>query len=188
MKAAAIGLCGPHRTGKTTLAKAFAADANIPFLVTSTSTVFARHGLDPAAPMDFGTRLFIQDKVLDAAVEVWRDAGAEQWITDRTPLDMLMYTLADIQGGTEAEPAVVAKYAARCFQATADIFDRLVLVQPGIPLAHEPGKAALNPAFIEHLSALLLGLCHSEENSVPVRVIPRMVLDLSERVALVRGT
>ncbi|WP_425953272.1 AAA family ATPase [Ralstonia pseudosolanacearum] len=183
----AIGLCGPHRTGKTTLAKAFSTDAGIPFIVTSTSAVFAKHGLDPAAPMDFGTRLFIQDKVLDAAVEVWDGAGRGQWITDRTALDMLMYTLADIQGDTDADPAVVGKYAARCFEVTAEFFGRLVLVQPGIPLIYEAGKAALNSAYIEHLSALLLGLCHSEENLVPIRVIPKRVLDLAERVQWVRG-
>ena len=42
-----IGLVGSHRTGKTTLARAFAEDSGIPFVETSTAEVFRRLGYDP---------------------------------------------------------------------------------------------------------------------------------------------
>jgi AAA+ superfamily predicted ATPase len=66
-----FGLCGGHRTGKTTLAQAIANQKNIPFIKTDTSAVFRKFGLDPALPMDFSTRLHIQHKVLEAAIAIW---------------------------------------------------------------------------------------------------------------------
>ncbi|MEN8141152.1 MAG: AAA family ATPase, partial [Thermodesulfobacteriota bacterium] len=85
MMAKGIGLCGAHRTGKTTMARQCARDYALALVTTDTSAVFAEHGLDPAAPMDFATRLWIQDKVLVAGEAVW--GGQERpFITDRTPL------------------------------------------------------------------------------------------------------
>ncbi|WP_186214506.1 AAA family ATPase [Burkholderia gladioli] len=178
----AIGLCGPHRTGKTTLARAYAEKHGIPFVVTSTSAVFAKHGLDPAAPMDFKTRIDIQLKILDAAEEAWQKHGESAWITDRTPLDMLMYTLGDIQGGTEVDPTEVNGYASRCFDVTERLFGMLIAVQPGIPLVHEPGKAALNLPYLDHLNTVMIGLLFSESNRTPHSVIPRHVLDIEHRI------
>ncbi|MFN6383158.1 MAG: AAA family ATPase, partial [Pseudanabaena sp.] len=86
-----LGLCGAHRTGKTTLAIAISSDLNLPFVRTTTSQVFAQLGLDPAEPMDFQTRLFVQNHVLDAAEQVWQES-ASPFISDRTPIDMIAYT------------------------------------------------------------------------------------------------
>ena len=97
-----IGLCGSHRTGKTTLAEAVSKKTGIPFVRTSTSEVFRRAGLDPAASLDFNKRLWIQNETLEAAKGVWEAAG-KSFITDRTPVDMMAYTLGDIQGGTDAD-------------------------------------------------------------------------------------
>ncbi len=92
-----LGLCGSHRTGKTTLAQMFAEEYDLDFVVTTTSEVFAEHGLKPSSPMDFTTRLWIQDKIISAAEKIWSGCDTP-FITDRTPLDMLAYTLGDIQG------------------------------------------------------------------------------------------
>jgi hypothetical protein len=108
--------------------------------------------------MDFKKRLWIQHKILDAAEKIW-EAEKEQFITDRTPLDMMAYTLADIQGTTEVNFDELEGYLARCIDVTNTFFALLVLVQPGIPLMHEKGKAALNE-YLEHLS-VILGLCNA---------------------------
>lgn len=165
-KYSGIGLCGSHRTGKTTTAKKLAIDNDIPFVETTTSAVFAEHGLKPSSPMDFSTRLWIQDKVLAAAEEIWDQH--RHFITDRTPLDMLAYTLADIQGLTQVEFATLEDYVKHCFEATNHYFGSLCVVQPGIPLVAAPGKAALNEAYIEHLNTLVLGLCLDERQQVPL--------------------
>ena len=59
-----IGLSGAHRTGKSSLARAFAEKHGIPFVETSASQVFKDLGVDPAATHDFSTRLTVQEEIL----------------------------------------------------------------------------------------------------------------------------
>ncbi|EIJ42653.1 shikimate kinase [Beggiatoa alba B18LD] len=179
-----IGLCGGHRTGKTTLARAIAEKTGMPFLATSTSAVFQEYGLDPAKPMDFKTRLWIQQRVLNSATMSWHDAPTD-FITDRTPIDFMAYTLGDIQGMTDVDFPDLEAYLNQCFTITNQFFSQLVVLQPAIPLIYEEGKAALNKAYIEHLNSVVLGLCHDERLQVAVTVIKRAVLALDERVACV---
>lgn len=175
-----LGLCGSHRTGKTTLAQKFSEGYGLPFVVTTTSDVFAENGLKPSSPMDFSTRLWIQDKIITAAEEVWSGCDTP-FITDRTPLDMLAYTLGDIQGIVTVEFAPLQTYIERCIESTNRFFGALCVVQPGIALIAAPGKAALNLAYIEHLNTLVLGLCADERITVPYHLLPRATIDLGER-------
>ncbi|MBI5557956.1 MAG: AAA family ATPase [Deltaproteobacteria bacterium] len=177
-----IGLCGSHRSGKTTMAAKIGERSGLMFLQTTTSEVFARNGLDPSAPMDFPTRIWIQHKVVEAAEAVWQSASAA-FVSDRTPIDMMAYTLADIQGATEVDFAELEGYLEHCFQATNRFFCGLAVIQPAIPLVHAEGKAALNRAYMEHLNVLIKGLCCDERLRCPVKFIDRGTLDLDERVA-----
>lgn len=179
-----IGLCGGHRTGKSTLARAIAARINIPFVGTTTSQVFLEMGLDPAAPMDFPTRLKVQNRVLLAAEQIWQ-AEPNAFITDRTPIDMMAYTLADIQGTTEVDFGELEDYMQRCFASTNRFFSLLAIVQPGIPLVYEVGKAALNQAYIEHIHTLVLGLCGDRRLNCQSYCLERDVTNLEERVEIV---
>jgi len=174
-----IGICGSHRTGKTTLAEAISKKTGIPFLKTSTSAVFEQHGLDPAQPLDFKTRLWIQQRVIEAAVEVWKQGA---FVTDRTPLDFMAYTLAECQGDTTVDFKELETYLNQCFEATQKFFTKLVLVQPAIPLVYEQGKAALNRAYVEHLNIIIQGLCHDERISCPAIIIERDIIQIEARV------
>ncbi len=176
-----IGLCGSHRTGKTTLAEAISQRTGMPFLRTSTSEVFRECGLDPSKPMDFDKRLWIQRKILDAAETIWK-VERDQFISDRTPLDMAAYTLADIQGCTAVNFTGLEQYLSRCFEAANKFFGMLVLIQPGIPLVHEEGKAALNEAYLEHLNFLILGLCNDERLNSKFLCLPREVRNIQGRI------
>lgn len=175
-----IGLCGSHRTGKTTLAQEISKQYDLEFVVTTTSEVFVANGLKPSSPMDFDTRLWIQDKIISAAEEVWSTCDGP-FITDRTPLDMLAYTLGDIQGIVTVDFEPLKKYMDRCFDVTNRYFASLCVVQPGIKLVPAPGKAALNLAYIEHLNTLVLGLCGDEQVTVPFHLLPRKTIDLQKR-------
>lgn len=181
-----IGLCGSHRTGKTTLAEAISQKTGMPFVKTSTSEVFKNHGLDPSKPMDFRKRLWIQHKILDTAKHLWH-AEQKQFITDRTPLDMAAYTLADIQGATEVNFLELEGYLNRCFEVTNQLFKVLVLIQPGIPLIHEEGKAALNESYLEHLNYLIFGLCHDTRMRSTFVFLNREVTTLEERIAVIQN-
>ncbi len=156
----------------------------MPFIRTCTSEVFRRAGLDPAQAMGFRERLLIQKETLNAAKAIWEKAG-ESFITDRTPVDMMAYMLGDIQGGTEADFGEVEGYLESCFSTTDRFFDALVVIQPGIPLVHEAGKAALNRAYIEHLNYLVLGLTADPRLNVTVIRLGRETVDMNERVAAV---
>ncbi len=100
--------------------------------------------------MDFQRRLWIQHKILDAAEKLWY-AEQRQFITDRTPLDMAAYTLADIQGAAEVDFSELEKYLERCFKTTNELFKILVLIQPGIPLLTDYLQVAHRPQAIGHL-------------------------------------
>ena len=176
-----LGLCGAHRTGKTTLAIAISTDLNLPFVRTTTSQVFAQLGLDPAEPMDFQTRLFVQNHVLDAAEQVWQES-ASPFISDRTPIDMIAYTLGDIQGKTDVDFNLLSQYMDRCFASTNQFFQNLAIIQPGIPLVYEEGKAALNAAYIEHINILVIGLCNDSRLKTNVFCNARDVIAIDLRI------
>jgi hypothetical protein len=176
-----LGLCGAHRTGKTTLAIALASDLNIPFVRTTTSQVFAELGLDPAETMDFKTRLFVQNHVLDAAEKVWQNSPSP-FVSDRTPIDMIAYTLGDIQGKTEVDFDLLNQYIDRCYASTNQFFQNLAIIQSGIPLIYEQGKAALNPSYIEHINVLVIGLCQDSRIKANVFCNPREAIALDLRI------
>lgn len=176
-----LGLCGAHRTGKTTLAIAISSQLNIPFVRTTTSQVFAQLGLDPAEPMDFKTRLFVQNHVLDAAEQIWQ-SSANPFISDRTPIDMIAYTLGDIQGKTDVDIDLLNQYLDRCFASTNQFFQNLAIIQPGIPLVYEEGKAALNAAYIEHINVLVIGLCSDSRLKANVFCNARDAINLELRI------
>lgn len=181
-----LGLCGAHRTGKTTLAKVLSSRTGKPFVRTSTSAVFQEHGIDPALPMDFKTRLSIQQQILISYEELWQTLK-EPFITDRTPIDLMAYTLADIQGSTQVNFAELERYMGRCYEVTNKTFNALVVLQPGIELAPAQGKAALNRAYIEHLNSLILGLCNDERLKCGVLIIKREMTVLEQRVLRIQG-
>ncbi len=177
-----LGICGSHRTGKTTLAKVISNQTGIDFIKTDTSAVFAQQGLNPSQSLDFPTRLNIQKLIIQATVKIWQ---ADSFITDRTPIDFMAYTLADIQGKTEVDFIELEAYLTECFAVTNQIFSKLVVVQPAIPLVYATGKAALNKAYMEHLNIIVQGLCNDERLQCPVTIIKRNIIDLQERVKLI---
>lgn len=179
-----IGLGGSHRTGKTTLALTIAQKQNIVFVKTDTHAIFKQYGLHPATSVDFNTRLKIQQHILAAAVQIWQ-AETSDFITDRTPLDFIAYTLADIQGVTAVDFAALTIYLNRCLEVTNQFFNLLVVLQPAIPLVDEPGKAALNPAYMEHLNMIIQGLCHHEDLHCRAIILQKNIISLEERMAAI---
>ncbi len=183
-----IGLCGGHRTGKTSLAKAYAEKHGIAFVETSVSAIFRDLGYDPADTFDFKTRLDIQHEVLVRVDSIYGELNPmDTAITDRTPLDMLAYTMAEAIGKTvrAQDQKRFEEYTRRCFEVTNRRFGTVILVQPGIPLVKTRGKAALNVAYIEHLNSLILGLSVDERLKAAHFYLPRRVVDLDERVGAV---
>lgn len=183
-----IGLSGAHRTGKSTLAQAFAQAQGIPFVATSASEVFQRMGLDPKVDYPVTLRYAIQEMIL-AAFEAQYTAASKlsrMFIADRTPLDLASYMLADIQRATlheqETQAEAVVDYVTRCMKAASQHFSMIVLVQPGIKPVEAEGKAPACPAYMEHLNLLMLGMMADARFIVPAYKMPRTTIDLDERL------
>lgn len=176
---------GAHRTGKSTLAKLYAEKHGIPFIETPVSAIFKALGYDPAGTFNFSTRLTIQEAILDRLDRIYGEVGPTEAITDRTPVDMLGYTIAEAIGNTvqPADQERFAKYVERCIEVTNKRFSVLVLVQPGVPIVDAEGKAAPNAAYIEHLNSLMLGLSVDQRIKVAHFYISRYTTNLQERLA-----
>ena len=179
-----IGLCGAHRTGKTTLARAFAEKHGLAFVETQTKQVFKNMGLDPSRQYSFSTRLTIQEEILKCADALYAEVGPKPAITDRTPIDYLMYTMADaVHDSVPADQQERLKqYVKDCIEVTNKRFGVLILVQPGIKLVTEDGKAVINEAYIEHLNSLALGLMVDERVKPHHFYIPRSLLTVEDRI------
>jgi len=178
-----IGITGAHRVGKTTLAKAVAARLNLSWVQSDVGGVLTELGLDASKPMDFKTRMFAQHKILEWHNELW--SKHRSFITDRTPLDFLMYTLADInQNSTDWDADILRHYADACYSSANMYFSSLVLVQPGIAIVEDETKntGALTRAFIDKLNTLMLGIASDPRLEALFSVIPAAELDLERRI------
>ncbi len=180
----AVALIGAHRTGKTSLARAYAERRGVPFVETSVSAIWKELGYDPSVTYDFETRLTVQEEILKRVDAVYGNWAGLDFITDRSPLDMAAYTLAEAIG--DRVPAScqqrLAKYVNDCFDVTNRRFGMVFLIQPGIALVHEEGKAAINVGYIEHLNSLILGLSVDERLTCHHFYMPRAVLDFEDRL------
>lgn len=182
-----IGLTGSQRTGKSTLAKAYGLAENVPFLETGVSQVFRDMGLDPKVDYPLDVRIEIQRRILDALDRQY-SAARGYFVTDRTPIDLMAYMLADVQrqNTTPEQAQQIAKYMKDCAAVTNAHFTTLVVVQPGIPVVEAEGKAPANVAYMEHIAALVMGLVVSEAITPQHYYIPRSMTNLGERVNCLR--
>lgn len=179
-----IGLAGSHRTGKTTLARAYAQAYKIPLVETSSSEVFRELGYDPQADYPFHVRMFLQYKILENAERAYRKGG-HIFITDRTPIDMMAYAMADVQRGNvdAAMSNAIMEYIIKCYEVTNAHFSMICVVQPGIPLVEDPTKAPANLAYMEHISALVKGMSNNEMLRVSKFIMKRNTLTLEDRLS-----
>lgn len=181
-----LGFCGAQRTGKSTLAQAFSLKSGVPFVPTATTGVFKRLGVDPKADLPFDQRLVVQWEILKELAGQWAEQRGD-FVTDRTPLDMLAYTMADIQR-TNLTPAMndeYKRYASDCFALTNRFFSTIMVVQPGIPIKEAEGKAPGSYGYMDHFNRIVIGLAVSEEVACNHFLIPQATTDLGKRVSCV---
>lgn len=189
-----IGLSGAHRTGKSTLARALAESLGVPFVATSASEVFSSMGLDPKADYPLEVRFLIQSVILDTFTAQYESASRESsvFVADRTPLDLASYMLADVSRsaleGKNDVAQLINAYVDECLKATTRFFSEVYLVQPGIKVIEEKGKALGCPAYMEHLNTILIGLVYDERSMVSCYPVPREITNLKSRVDFVMET
>ena len=187
-----IGLTGSHRTGKTTLAKAFGEKFDMHVCLTSASHVFQTLGYSPQEDYPIDIRLDIQEAILKDFARQYKEASDvsnRAFITDRTPIDLMAYTLADISRHALSEELEnrLARYVQSCLNLCNKYFSTLIVIQPGIELVADATKAPIGRAYIEHISQIVMGLTVDERVDAMHFYIPKRITDLDTRVLCVQG-
>lgn len=178
-----MGLTGAHRTGKTTLAVDLAEINEAPLALSSASAIAEEMGIDLTKPLTFETRLAFQERLLTAYDALYGSYDC-LFFSDRTPLDLAAYLIADVPNDLTDEDVIrrVNNYVERCMAVTEKYFCMVTLVQPGIEYVPEPGKPLPNSAYQEAINTICLGLIYDDRLEVNLDVLPRRVTDHNERV------
>lgn len=201
---ALIGLCGAHRTGKSTLARELA-KYGFEYVDAGVSKVLSDNGFDPESIQELGyvefymAQKLVLEHIMEIAYECSRDLD-NTYVMDRTPLDALAYfqcffngrfcyrmsQYADDEGENFRQN--YERYTEMAYSA-AHRYVCLIQVQPGIQLVKEKGKALADEVFIEQLNTLLLGDASTLDLEYPsspfVFIMPRNIIDMNQRVNFV---
>lgn len=178
-----FGFSGVHRSGKTTTAKEVAARMRLPFVATNASQVWKELGVDPSAPMSFSDRMKGQYRILEEFSSAY--SLHRVFVSDRTPVDLMAYTLADIRSSNEVDHSVLIDYLNACAEVTMAYFSAILVLQPGIPYEQAMWKGMASPAYIELLNTVLRGcLSHPGISGVRSSIVHGDIVDLEERIRL----
>ncbi|MGI1988633.1 hypothetical protein [Shewanella glacialipiscicola] len=185
-----IGLCGAHRVGKTTLGLRLAEELKIEFVHGSATSGFGKFGKKPADVMPFSKRLEIQFELLSDYLE--RFSGRDYFVTDRTPIDYIGYTLAELNNAAALEQLSMGelklhRYVTECYEALNATLDVSILVQPGIAIVNDNSKGVCSSMMIEKLNLLMCSSTCDERSTVPTFILDRGLLDLDGRIDVSLG-
>ena len=182
-----FSLAGAHRSGKTTTARMIAERMGIEFLETKVGDVFADLGLDPKADLPFRQRLEVQNEILRTLDAQYAVRVGKPFVADRSPFDVMAYTIADVQRQTvmpEDRTALAAH-----LQYAEMILDRhlrgVMLLYPLPDQVDAPGKAPACPFYMEHVYFLVRGFAETTTPNLKNGLITAVSqsYDLETRVA-----
>jgi hypothetical protein len=198
----AIGLCGTHRVGKTTLCDALSSDYGVPFVGTHASAAFQRLGLRACDDLTPNQRLEVQMEILSDAEASWKKGRAEitkkskatarGFVTDRTPLDFMTYCMTD-PAFRLCDQDLVKEYMGRCVRVANEQFHTIFILQPGIAYADDATKEVgkSNQLFRDAWNATAIGLAivgYGSKLTCNIQLVPSSLLDLGDRARLVYDT
>ena len=186
----AIGFCGAHRTGKTTLAREYAERFDLEFIETDVSQIIKDFGWDTKGEIPIYDRIVMQREILKLTLEKY-DESDKNFVTDRTPMDMAAYTLMEINMHNANDlydyDEILYDYIWDCYDATNKYLSVIVMVQPGIEIVDDPDKAASSIMYIEAINTMLKGLLLDSRLYVESFRLNRHLTDLEERIESVNG-
>ena len=188
-----IGLLGAHRTGKSTLCQALLSAGRGSFWEKeiSISKMQKDMGYDSSnQSYDWETRKSIQSGLLDAFFKKLHEetitrAVVANWITERTPLDLIGYLVMNAPENPTAEDLEwIDNYIANCIALTNVNYSKVFLLQHGIEYVECATSAKEDSMDI--LNAIYLKTLLDPRLTVDRVIVPQEMTDLTERVLFVR--
>lgn len=179
-----FGISGAHKSGKTTLAKHVAAKWNMKYIDMRLSDVLRAFGATPNEIIPFAERLHIQQNMVKHCINILDDAE-ENYITDRTFIDVAAYTLSYMPHAiSDIESETVKLIVSQCYHAQSAFFDKLIVVgnsfePPKEPTAHE--KAAFSWAWNFQLQSIIKGVVLNSQMKCPTNFIPDSLSSMAAR-------
>lgn len=179
-----FALIGAHRSGKTTTAKAVAERIGLHYHDAGVTRIMKEIDYNPVADLSIEDRLKAQKHLLMRYVEEIK-AIKGAFITDRSPLDFIGYTLGEVtMHNTDLEMGnAITDYIDACVRVANTHFDSLIVLRPLPFFTVDPTKPPPNLAYQE-LNQMIVEGATQRFNG------PRYFFettDLQERVDLVMG-
>lgn len=194
-----LGLSGAQGSGKTTLAKAFSERTGIPYFDADVRGILKRNGFDCRADMSLPEYIDMQETVCR---ELFNSYPDHSFITDRTPVDVISYTLAyipptislDTELGRSVELSVI-DIVTSIRQALDKHFSHVILIRGSFVGSDDKSRtdrASTHLAYCMKLESLMEGeirRCVDFNFTTPIefRVMPENIKQLDNRVESLIG-
>lgn len=180
-----FGLSGPHKSGKTTLAKAVAKKWDMKYVDVDLSSVLRAFSATPNEIIPFARRLEIQQNMVSHLINTLTDAD-DNYITDRTFLDIAGYTLSYMPHlVSDIESETVKMIVDQCYRAQEAFFDKVIILGNSFESCPKPensGKGGFNWAWNFQLQTLMKGMVLNAANKCPTNFMPDTASSIASRL------
>ncbi|MEB8578177.1 AAA family ATPase [Cronobacter sakazakii] len=177
-----IGITGAQGSGKTTLAKFIDRHYGIPYVDAGVGKLMSELGVKVGEQLPLYERLQVQMEIAKHIEMITR--GMEGFVIDRTPLDVVAYTL-DLAGQTNEERCIelALEIERFCYRAAVSNFNAIVGLRPGVALSNadrsREQRASLDRLYVARIDALMCGEL-TKINAMP-RIGDLQVFVISEK-------
>lgn len=182
-----IGLCGTHRVGKSTLAEAWSKSSGVEYVPFSTAAVTKAVSGGYCDAIDgIERRLMVQQALVDECHRQFMYRRTA-FITDRSPIDVAAYTMADMMQGEMSadQQAQAMQIVTSCIDICNFAFEGMVLIfpSPKIPFKAEVGKPKPNIPYQWHIHYLIHGMLNDPRLECSFWFMDSSVSALKRRVS-----
>lgn len=182
-----IGISGAQGSGKSTLAKELAKHYDIEYIPSDVGG-FIKSKIGDANPDEFSyfDRLKLHYEILDYIIDTFH--SKDNFITDRTTLDVIGYNLAFAPINIESENSEVLELYELCKNKSIStlkiMYDHVIITTPLQNLKSDNRKtyrAPIDTVSIEKMNTIMIGLSYLIPQSFII--IPSSCQNLKQRIS-----
>lgn len=181
-----IGISGPQGSGKSTLAKELAKSYDIEYIPSDVGG-FIKSEIGDKNPDEFSycDRLKLHSAILNYLIDKF--SSKDNYVTDRTTLDVIGYNLAFAPANIEADKEIFGLYELckkKSIQTLKIMYDHVIITTPLNDLKPDNRKtyrAPIDTLSIEKMNTIMVGLSFLVPQSFII--IPPNCQDLQQRIS-----